>query len=58
MYSLLTIFLESYQDYLVKIYTDEIESKRAPKDESLEVIHGNIMMIKILLTYSKTDVKH
>ena len=54
MYSLLTIFLESYQDYLVKIYTDEIDSKRGSRDE--EIIHGNIMMIKILLTYSKIDV--
>ncbi|CAD8184910.1 unnamed protein product [Paramecium octaurelia] len=45
---------QSYQDYLVKIYTDEIESRKKSKEE--EYIHGNIMMIKILLTYAKQDV--
>ncbi|CAK84444.1 unnamed protein product (macronuclear) [Paramecium tetraurelia] len=40
--------------YLVKIYTDEIESRKKSKEE--EYIHGNIMMIKILLTYAKQDV--
>ncbi|CAD8130877.1 unnamed protein product [Paramecium sonneborni] len=45
---------QSYQDYLVKIYIDEIESKKKSKEE--EYIHSNIMMIKILLTYAKQDV--
>jgi FKBP12-rapamycin complex-associated protein len=42
------------QDVLLGLYNSEIKRTLASKEE--EVIHGNILMIKILLTYSKEEV--
>lgn len=39
---------------LLAIYKSEIKKTLSSRDE--EVIHGNIMMIKILLTYAKEEV--
>ena len=39
---------------MLAIYINEIRKSMTQRDE--EVIHGNIMMIKILLTYAKEEV--